>query len=210
MKKSDVKTFLVYIKKVFLTLLDFIWPQFCLGCNKEGTLCCTKCKNSLELLPLDHSTNCHICLNYGNPLVQKLIKTFKYKYIENISDILVDFLYQQALKLNLPSNTVVTNIPLHKSKKRERGFDQTELLAKKLAEKLNLQYSPLLKRTRKTKTQADLSKEDRRKNVKDIFRLNKKISNPILLIDDVVTTGSTLNEASKLLNKVTCLVIAKN
>lgn len=221
MKKSDAKTFSFYIGKVFSTLLDFILPQFCLGCRKEGSLCCPQCLASLELLPLDplpwadnHFTfsACYICLDYKNKLVQRLIKAFKYQYLEHISDLLANFLYHQALKLNLPSNTLICNIPLHKSKRKQRGFDQTELLAKKLALKLNLEYSPLLSRIKKTKTQAQLSKEDRQKNMKDVFVLNKEINyHPILLIDDIATTGSTLNEASKLFKtKVICLVIAKN
>ena len=213
--------------KFFGRLLDFIWPQFCLGCQQEGSLCCGQCRQKLRLLspepnPWPDESNfyfqaCYVCLDYQGPLIEKLIKHFKYKYLENLADILVDILKQQASRLNLPANTIITNIPLHPKKRRQRGFDQTEVLAKKLATKLKLPYSPLLKRIKQTKTQAQLSKQDRQKNVTGVFTAQQSIQNnkTILLIDDITTTGSTLNQASKVLKKadypkIISLVLAKN
>ncbi|PWB38524.1 MAG: phosphoribosyltransferase [Parcubacteria group bacterium] len=218
------------LKKIVNFILDFIWPEFCLGCRKEGSLCCERCTEKLILLPatpehwpdLPHPyfDACYISIDYENPLIQKLIKCYKYDYIQKISDILTALLYQQALQLNLPDNTVITNVPLHHRRQRERGFDQTEVLAKKLAARLSLTYIPLLKRIRKTKSQAKLAKLERKNNVAGAFavsgaapRLTRR--GPILLIDDVATTGATLNEAAGVLKdygykKIICLVIAKN
>jgi ComF family protein len=98
----------------------------------------------------------------------------------------------------------------------QRGFDQTELLARGLAKKLNLPYQKTLKRRRYTKTQAQLSKTDRQKNLHQAFAaLRQAQDKNILLIDDVATTGSTLHQAALALKKsgaanITCLVIAKN
>src|SRR5690606_9287540 len=111
----------------------------------------------------------------------------------------------------------ITNLPLHQKKIRQRGFDQTQILAKELAKKLNKKYLPILQRIRYTKAQAQLDKNARAKNIANAFRVTIPASDQksILLIDDVVTTGSTLNEAAKVLakagyNKIICLVIAKN
>lgn len=231
MKKSDKQTFSVYLEKVFKILLDVIWPQFCLGCGQEGTLCCAKCLESLKILPLNPlpwpGTNkfyfqaCYVCLSYENVLIKKLIKTFKYKFLENISDLLADILYQQAKNIGLPNNTVICNVPLHKKRKLERGFDQTELLAKKLSQRLNFPYLPLLKRIKNTKTQTELDKKDRERNVAAAFALNQTVGPradcqmTILLIDDLTTTGATMNQAARALrengwSQIIGLVIAKN
>jgi competence protein ComFC len=218
-----------WVKKLLNNLLDFLWPQFCLGCNREGSLACGFCLNDIILEDLEsikwpdkkelYFDVCYNCCNYQDKLVQKLIKNYKYNYLENIANLLTDILERQARRLNLNKDTIVVNAPLHKNKKRQRGFDQTELLAKKLAKRLNLNYSPLLIRTKNNPAQAKLDKTNRQKNVKDIFSINNQVvsskKSTILLIDDVATTGSTLNQASKVLKKlnytkIVCLTIAKN
>src|SRR3989339_333588 len=216
--KSDVKTFLFYIKKVFKILLDFIWPQFCLDCHREGSLCCGFCLNDIilsEPKPIywpdqekTHFRACYCSCDYQNQLVQKLIKNYKYNYLENMAEPLLDILEKQARHLALSKDTIIVNIPLHPNKKRKRGFDQTELLAKKLAKRLNRPYSPLLIRTKNNPPQAKLNKIARQKNVLDIFEINQKTvplqmrhCSQILLIDDVTSTGATLNQAAKELTK---------
>lgn len=230
MKKSDVKTFLFYIKKVFDFVLDFIWPQFCIICGREGYVCCGFCLNDILIEEQNKITwpdqnkfyfnDCYKCCDYKN--IKKLIKKYKYSYLENIAILLIDILEKQTRRLDLKKNTIIVNVPLHKNKKRKRGFDQTELLAKKLAKRLSLPYYPLLIRIKDNKAQAKLDKKAREKNVLDIFAINKKTAlrqaqggSNILLIDDVTTTGSTLNQAAKILRannyqKITCLVLAKN
>lgn len=217
-------------KKIINWFLDFIWPQFCLGCHTEGRLICGFClddillKENTQITWPDKSdfyfSECHAACDYQNPLVQKLLKNFKYGYLENLADCLTDILERQARRLGLPQNTIITNIALHDKKRKQRGFDQTAVLAKILARRLNLQYAPLLKRLKYTQTQAKLNKQARQKNVKDAFIFNKKFDRnfagqTVLLIDDVTTTGSTLDAAAKALKnagfgRIICLVLAKN
>jgi len=231
MKSSTIKTLplLRGSRRGLNWLLDFIWPQFCLGCHREGSLCCGFCLNDIILEDIKtiiwpdnnklYFDACYNCCDYKNELVQALIKNYKYNYLENLGNLLTDILEKQARRLALDKNTIIVNLPLHKHKKRKRGFDQTELLAKKLSKRLNLNYYPLLIRSKDNKAQAQLNKIARQKNVAAIFIINKKISlnqpTNVLLIDDVVTTGSTLNEATKVLKKnnykhIICLVLAKN
>lgn len=215
------------IKKIFNFLLDLIWPQFCVGCGAEGSLCCPKCLDNLTLAPAqpivwpDHLQNnfqaCYVCLDYENKVIKKLIKLYKYSYIKNISSILAEILYRQAQNINLPQNTIITNIPLHSRKKRKRGFDQTALLAQALAYKLNLNYQELLIRQKNTQSQAKLDKKERQLNTAEAFILKKGLvaTGPILLIDDLATTGATLNAATLPLQKagyspIIALVLAKN
>ncbi|PLX25742.1 hypothetical protein C0580_01545 [Candidatus Parcubacteria bacterium] len=220
------------MSKILQNFLDFIWPQFCLGCKTEGALCCGFCLNDILLQENNkiswpdkdklYFEACYVCCDYHNKLLQKIIKNYKYSYLENMADLLVDILEKQSRRLSLPKNTIISNVPLHKRKRKIRGFDQTEILAKKLAQRLNLKYSPMLVRKRHTKAQARLSKEQRQKNISNAFEINKKDSlknskspKKILLLDDVTTTGSTLNQASKALKEagyknIFCLAIAKN
>ena len=219
------------LKKIFSQLLDYIWPRFCLNCRQEGSLLCQSCQARLELLPLNAHpwgeenfsfSACFVCLDYQSTLVQKLIKFFKYHYFENLSPILTNVLARQARLLQLDPDTIITNAPLHSNRIRQRGFDQTYLLAKGLGDTLGIPYYPLLKRRKKTKAQAKLTRTERLTNVRDAFVLNQKITideswknTKIVIIDDVATTGTTLNEAAKTLqkagfNKIICLVLAKN
>ncbi len=209
-------------------LLDFVWPQFCLSCKREGNLCCGYCLNNILLSkpakiiwPDKKQTSfeaCYICCDYHDELVQKLIKNYKYNYLQNIANILVTILEKQSRRLALPRNTIITNTPLHKRKLKQRGFDQTDILAKKLARKLDLTYTPLLKRIKHTKAQAQLDKQARTKNLQNAFVPNKSPqnkNNTVLLIDDVTTTGATLDAAAQALKtagfvRIICLVIAKN
>ena len=216
--------------KILKNLFDFIWPQFCLGCNREGSLCCGYCLNDILLVEpkkinwpnsdKHHFDACFVCCEYQNELVQKIIKQYKYSYLENLSAVLVNILEKQARRLALGKNTIISNVSLHKRKYKQRGFDQTELLAKQLAHQLDFTYSPLLKRIKATKTQAKLSKQQRQQNVEGVFEVLDAgavsgASKTILLIDDITTTGSTLDQAAKALkqanyNRIVCLVIAKN
>lgn len=218
------------LKKYLAEFLDYIFPQFCLACKKEGNIFCIDCLNKLKILPLNTQPwpeesyifdECHICLDYHDMVVKKLIKKYKYGYFDNLANPIAEIYIKKITQINLPTNFILCNIPLHKNKKKKRGFDQTELIAKKIATVTNVPYHNLLKRQRPTKTQAKLNKEQRQKNISNSFIMNgsvdwqKLVNLPVILMDDIATTGTTLNEASKILQKagfkhIICLALAKN
>lgn len=114
----------------------------------------------------------------------------------------------------------IASVPLHKSKMRTRGYNQSELIAKYLSDELLIPYADMLKRTKKTTRQSKQSKEERRKNLKAAFAVKspakyKNIKNSnVLLVDDVYTTGSTADECSKTLlnygvSKVYVITVAR-
>jgi ComF family protein len=109
-------------------------------------------------------------------------------------------------------------VPLHPRRLRERGFNQSLLLARHVAGKLNTELDFLsLRRVRYTLPQTGLGKEERRKNVRGAFQVRNPEAvkgKTVLLVDDVATTGNTLNECARVLirsgcKKVFCLVLAK-
>jgi len=113
---------------------------------------------------------------------------------------------------------LIIPIPLHRSKMRERGFNQAELLAKNMAKSINAPVCVnALKKTKATISQAGLSKTKRFTNLRGTFKITDSdviYGKDILLVDDVCTTGSTINEAAKVLLKsgaksVKALVLAK-
>lgn len=98
----------------------------------------------------------------------------------------------------------IVPVPLHPAKLRQRGFNQAQLLAEALGEELNLPVRFLIKKTKKTKDQKFLNREQRSKNVKDAFlvdmdEMHGQIPQRVLLVDDVYTTGSTLTACAKVL-----------
>ncbi len=147
----------------------------------------------------------------------KIIKLYKYHFIKDLGQVLARFMYNFLQNNILPNpilkhqskhylnldNFLIIPIPLSNKRLRWRGFNQSEILAKYLANKLNLEISLKLKRTKNRPAQAKLDQFERQNNLQNCFlwtgdNLNKK---NILLIDDVCTTSSTLNEAAKELKK---------
>jgi ComF family protein len=99
---------------------------------------------------------------------------------------------------------VIVPVPLHPTRQRERGFNQASLLAELLSAEISVPSKPLLERTRYTTTQTALDRAERMENLHNAFRLRKTANVrdlQVLLIDDVLTTGSTLSECARILKR---------
>lgn len=132
------------------------------------------------------------------------IHRFKYKGQIASGDALGDIMASRTYdSLNIAGFDVIMPVPLHRAKLRQRGFNQALILARRVARKYRIPVDFLsLRRTKPTPAQVDLSGDERRKNVKGAFAVNKKQSvkeKRILLIDDVYTTGSTVKECARAL-----------
>ena len=102
---------------------------------------------------------------------------------------------------------LVTCVPMHKDTLRERGYNQAELLAKECARLLGIEYADLLAKTKKNKTQHSIKAAERAKNVIGVYSpIDKNLikGKRILIIDDIITTGSTLGECARILSKCKC------
>lgn len=206
-------------------LLDFLFPKRCVSCGAFGKYICNNCFSKIEFVEKPICPICQrqaiggkthpkcagkfrldglvVASRYKGP-IKFAIRKVKYKWVYDIENILVDILASQIWKFDLPQNSILVPIPLHKNRKNWRGFNQAEILAKTLAKKFNVNCSDSLIRIVETKTQVGLDKNERRKNVNGAFKVkeNSKVSGKnIILIDDVYTSGATMMEAAKVLKR---------
>lgn len=153
-----------------------------------------------------------VMTHYKNNVVKKLIKDFKFYWKKDIWEELWEMLWNFInnnieLSLKLESDLIVLPVPLHFLKKIKRWFNQSEIIAKGLTKKLNIKYSRnTIIRYKYTRQQSKLIRIKRLQNLNNSFKINKKyIDNVdkkiILVIDDVVSSWTTLNEIAKTLKK---------
>jgi ComF family protein len=177
-------------------------PPFCHRCGrqlkapyitKNICVCCLKKK-----LHFDRAFS--PCV-YEGPL-KELIHDFKYKNKQHLgaalSTLMIDFINEYHVPMDVID--LIVPVPLHKTKLREREFNQAQVLSAHIAEAFNKDIlTDTLLRHRHTRTQAELVADERSINVKDSFSIKEKNSlkgKHILLVDDVLTTGSTASEAA--------------
>lgn len=204
------------------SILSLIMPIECLGCGEESDWICANCRRALrpqreelcfcgkvgedglcpkhqEKLGLDGLTT---LFSYAEPSIRELIHQLKYR---GHTDAVTFFAqkYQKKVLARLPRGEwLVTAVPLSTQRQRERGFNQSAILAKKLSEPV-YDYAELLIKKRETKPQVKLNKTQRQKNLLRSFAMKKgaEVPEQVIIVDDVITSGSTLKEAAKVLRK---------
>lgn len=208
------------------SFLDILFPKFCAGCGRQGLYLCPKCKFSQKI----HGFICSVCekpsiggmthqkcrsqesfdgaifLFSYSPPVSNLIKKLKYQRGLDLLNVLVEWSASQIAKQQLPHKRfVLIPIPLHPLRENWRGFNHVALLGERITNKMGWDYDPnILERVKIRRTQAKLKGEERKENIKDVFKVSSNrpfVYSSILLFDDVWTTGSTMKEAAKALKQ---------
>lgn len=195
-------------------ILEIIFPTTCGICDK---ICkealCKKCELKLKKYEINlirknkrmyFTESMHI-FRYEDIIREKIIS---YKFNNKA------YLYKTFSKIILKNKKIcgffknydiIIPVPIHKKRKLERGYNQTELIAKVIANQTHLKLEKnVLVKQKNIVSQSSLNKNERKQNVKNAFIVNniQKIANKkILLFDDIYTTGSTANECSKILKK---------
>src|SRR6266705_1564962 len=148
----------------------------------------------------------------GRGIVRQVIHEFKYGRQIHLRHLVGRWL-NSALddeRLRQSHFDVIVPVPLHPARQRERGFNQAGLLAELLSAETSIPVKPLLERTRYTTTQTALDRAERMENLHNAFRLRKNADVRglrVLLVDDVLTTGSTLNECARILKRASAFSV---
>ncbi|TSC84685.1 MAG: amidophosphoribosyltransferase [Parcubacteria group bacterium Gr01-1014_13] len=206
------------IHRLINKVKDLLFPKFCVNCEKEGVWLCEACL-SLENLAQEDRAVANLdgitaLFNYGDNTISKLIQMFKYNYLLEIADIFEKIITETKFN-NTWTDFVIIPVPLHARRERERGLNQAEVLAMMFAKKFGLSINKNLNRVVYTVQQAKLSGEERRQNLKDAFVFKGgAVPEKVLLVDDVYTTGATMQECARVLKNngvkvVWGLVLAK-
>ncbi len=214
------------LRDIVSGVLEFTYPISCLKCKRlTNTFICDECLSHVELItppicgkcgkPSEHRL-CHACRNRefhfervrsSGPfqgILREAIHALKYNNLQLASTPLVKLLTQTYPTSGLGKNfDLIVPVPIHRSRMFDRGFNQSELLARGLANHLGIQLETrVLYKAINTPHQVDLTPELRMINVRGSFGINnpeKILAKRILVIDDVVTTGATLDEAARVL-----------
>ena len=226
-----------HLSKTLAWCLDFVLPKYCLGCGKEGIHLCPECFNSLpttksiacficgQRSPSGRTCqNCRhkhhpyiqgilVASDWNNLLLRQIIYEYKYRFIKDLADP-VSQLMINFLQTNKPTNwqadqLIIIPVPLHPRRFAWRGFNQAEVLAKKIGDCSNAPCdNNILIRRRYALPQREIADQKTRiKNIAAAFALSPKLNladnlvknKIIILVDDVCTTGSTLEDCARAL-----------
>lgn len=193
-----------------MNFLDFIFPKKCLECSKTGKYICEECLKKIETAGRKKVADLNGLISAWKyrGVIRKAIIATKYNFAYDVaSELAVYFSRQLRTWEVIFKNSVLVPIPLHSSRKRYRGFNQSEILGKMIAKDMEWEYYPdLLIRRIATLPQVGLDSAKRKTNIKGAFEINKNCflvpsSYCLIIFDDVWTTGSTIKEAAKVLKK---------
>ncbi|HEX3027937.1 MAG TPA: ComF family protein [Clostridia bacterium] len=213
------------------SLIKIIFPPKCIFCGTllspdSGLEICGSCYDRIPFISITHEKLLKtygylddvICTcEYSGIIKESLIR---YKFFDKSSyyRTFAQLLAQKVKKMtNYHEFDIITGVPLHKDREKKRGYNQSILISKILGRETGIREKPnLLKRIRSTNSQSLLSKDERCLNVKGAFSVSDAAQlhdKSILLVDDVMTTGSTLEECARVLKdsgarSVTAAVIA--
>lgn len=204
------------MKVLINLLLDLFFPAYCTMCKKRGTELCQECSGKL---PYPDQTDMHdifACFQYHDPVIKKLLHMLKYYKRKNVGILLGTYMYERLIEeiselrtFSEGSNIILIPVPITKKRLHERGYNQAELIAKgmiqKDSEKIFELGRNIIYKNKDTLPQARIKNRNKRlKNIVGCFSLNDKnfVKNKtVIIIDDVTTTGGTINEVMHMLKK---------
>ena len=223
-------------------LLDILFPKFCASCKNEGDFLCSDCFNKIKVFsgyfcpvcgkrdfkPRKHPAcagktflkTLIVTTFYNDFLIREIIHAYKYNFIKPLAEPLSQLLIKSIeAPENGFSDFILIPIPLHPTRLKWRGFNQAELIAKKLSERyqITIETNALI-RAKNTTPQVEVGEREKRiENIKNAFFCpNSDLvkDQKIILVDDVSSTGATLEEAAKTLKnsgakEIWGMVIAK-
>ncbi len=188
-------------------VLEYIFLPSCGVCGKlgEGYLC-KECEKELN----KYTINCNdfkqktdiLHIFQYKELIRKLIIQYKFNNKSYLYKTFCEFIVKNKKAFDfIKSYDIIIPVPMHNRKKALRGYNQSELIAKELAKTAKIKiFTDVLIKTKNNKVQSSLNKQDRKNNVKDVYKLVKKekiYNKKVLIFDDIYTTGATIEACKK-------------
>jgi len=197
------------------SILELLFPRLCINCQREGYYLCPDCFSLLEIsdshqkYPGRNLDDAYFALPYKGALIKKVVRAFKYppfikELAQTMSEIIIAH-FQMSSNVENFKKYIMVPVPLGEKRMKWRGFNQAEEIARHLANyfKLPLVLNALIK-TNPTTPQVNLSSKKREENLKGVFSIRNAKSiygKNTLLVDDVYTTGSTMEECGHVLRQ---------
>src|SRR5215210_1627206 len=202
-------------------LAELFYPERCVGCGRRASdVLCRACFDALPYVGSPFCGRCGLPTAFATPVCQecknvafgfesakaplkydgvgkKIVHALKYRGYKRVVDRLAAPLMLQVI--DDASFDAVVPVPLHRSRRRKRGFNQAELLAGSVAGRLRATVSDTLEAVRSTRDQIELSAAQRRANVAGAYKAKGPVRGRILLVDDVFTTGATMHACAETL-----------
>lgn len=211
------------MKNFLLNCLDWIYKKKCYFCgkSKESVKMCSKCFNKIDILQpkvnrIINKTNIYACTIYELE-IQKLIRGIKYHKQRDLAYYAAKIMYEYCKEMFLDKKFQVVPVPISEKRLKKRKYNHMELVADEFCNMTGYTKNfELVKRIKDTKPQYGLKRTKRMLNLKDAFLIEKDKyfeNMPVLLIDDICTTGSTFENIILELNKndiynITCLALS--
>jgi len=212
------------LSQIISAIKDILFPVYCVNCGTEGEWWCARCRRAeTSQLIVERSLDSERLIEMLVSLFWfdeqsaggRAIHRFKYQYAHGVGDVWQAITLDKIKELSPFITEVfftdlvgIVPVPLNKKRERERGFNQSAIVAQNLYQVLssanfNVEITPVLIRNRYTLQQARLSKTERQTNVAGAFAINSpvKIPSQIILVDDVYTTGATVAECARVLKQ---------
>lgn len=213
-----LKIFFILCKEFYNQTIDIIFPEFCIGCHKIGTLLCYSCYEEIEFLQFaldisklkEKNKNWQLdsvtCCSYYQGITKKIVHELKYHSVLAVGKLIAHLLYYTT---HPPPFDLITFVPIHAKKQKQRGFNQSQVIAQELGQLFQKPVACLLVKMKQTKSQMSIhQRSQREKNIIGSIVINtavpKRITNTspkVLLIDDVFTSGNTLNYCATILKQ---------
>ncbi|MGB9589693.1 MAG: ComF family protein [candidate division WOR-3 bacterium] len=191
-----------FVKDALAGLIDFFLPPVCSACGAGGKgPICNACRSALVSLSEKHLKSTETIevlapFRYAGP-AKNIVVDFKYHGIRGLAGEMARFMAERIRDLDIRS---LVPVPLHRARIRERGYSQTRLLAVCISGITGIPVVNCLRRRRYTTPQVELSGRERLSNLQNAFVFKGPMPlEPVAIIDDITTTGTTLEEAGRVL-----------
>jgi len=210
-----------YVCKNFI--LDFLFPTYCINCKKVGPELCNVCSDRMKYPNKEDMEDIYAIYEYHDPIIKKLLHNLKYYQKRNLGILLGKYIYERLIEeiselqmFSIGAKIVCVPVPLHAKKYKERGYNQAEEIAKGLiradiaiqANSTFILGNNIVAKIKYNLPQAKIKdRKNRLANTKNCFQIvdekmiEKIKGRTVIVVDDITTTGGTLDEVMKIMKE---------